>query len=123
MTGGESTPRSRGSGMAAVYHNVESFGLQHWYNPIQAMTSAEWFAQHDPNMLVDMFFIDGYHPGVRDDMRDAWQLLRKGGVMVCHDHHIVDPGFFWLRDLIDSTGLPGEHWGGEATALWRGVKP
>lgn len=139
MTPGESTPASRQDGVRVIRAVTEEWGLRDWLQDIMAMPSQDFF--HIFNTIphgitseawlalrpkVDMFFIDGCHACVKEDMLAAWPLLRGGGVMICHDYHRVNPGFRWISDLIDSTGIPGapvEDTPSEDMLLWKAIKP
>jgi hypothetical protein len=121
MEPGVSTQASRDNGVRVVTDNVANFNLLSWFGGVRPMTSEEWFNQSS-DFVADMFFIDGYHPGVQYDMHEAWKRLRPGGVIICHDYHTTDPGLFWLRDLIDQAGLPGRHMA-VGTSFYKAVKP
>lgn len=134
MNPGESTKARREEGVQTVKDNVASWGLSGWHDDILPMTSERFFKLYNTKpygapegwegkrRVADMFFIDGCHSCVKDDMLAAWPMLRSGGVMICHDYHTADPGFFWIRDLIDGAGLGGSKIPG-SEMLYRAVKP
>ncbi len=117
----DSTISEKNSGREVVYANVNDMGLRDWYVGVDTITSDEWFSKTPVYEQFDMFFIDGLHPIVDQDMLRAWPLLRPGGIMICHDYHVYDQGYFWLRDLIDSAKLPGKHLA-ENTLLYKVIK-
>jgi len=124
MTEGRSTAESKGSGLAGLYSNVSRLGLKDWLHDVFAVTSWEWFdeyARYDEELGFKMFFIDGCHSCVAEDMKRAWTMLSPGGVLICHDYHTDNPGFAWIKELIDSVGLNGQPMR-QGTSFYRAVK-
>lgn len=99
--------------------SIHQWGFDDFFDNLYVLDSKEWFDRND--RYYHMFFIDGCHPKVAEDIREAWKKLYSGGVLLCHDYDINAPGP--IKEAIDNCGVPGQHCGIGGTSIWIARKP
>lgn len=114
-----STFDGRIEGIKLLTETIDRFGLKKYFGGIYSVKSAEWF-RDDAYGYYEMFFIDGCHVTVADDMKLAWKHLKHNGIILCHDYDPSAPSE--ISKSIDSARLNGRHCGVPGTSLYEVVK-
>jgi len=95
---------------------VDEWNLRPYFVKLCVQTSQEWFAEKQDVVNYSMFFIDGCHLTAAEDVMAAWEKLKPGGVIICHDY---DPNSSDSKVVQDLNSLDfGGHCGVFGTSLW-----
>lgn len=107
-------------GSNLFYETVGEWNLFEWLGGLYRIKSNEWFSILPVGILFDLFFIDGLHPNVAVDAMNAWNKLRPGGVLLCHDYDVSARGP--VVEALDKLDLPGGHVGISGASIYKAVK-
>jgi len=107
------------SSASKFYDTIYTCQLHPWLVRLDVMSSEEWFEINQDS--YDMFFIDGCHPRVAFDVKEAWRRLKPGGILLVHDYDPAVKTSQVVRD-VDVLCLGGAHCGVYDTSIYKAVK-